>query len=138
MCYNIDLSYGKDFAYTDNGDSTATLTYSLTKEMATEFADIYVYQIYGEEYYGLFAYADSAEVNEAKVTVIIDTETHCFISHFVKIDAKFVIEGETVTLSKGRFLISYLIIYSPIITYLTLTYQKALVFCRKRRKDFQF
>ncbi|MBO7161931.1 MAG: hypothetical protein J6W15_03845 [Clostridia bacterium] len=97
VCYNIDLSYGKDFAYTDNGDGTATLTYSLTKEMATEFADIYVYQIYGEEYYGLFAYADSAEVNEAKVTVIIDTETHCFISHSVKIDAKFVIEGETVT-----------------------------------------
>ncbi len=97
VCYDIDLSYGKDFSYTDNGDGTATLTYSLTAEMATEFADIYVYQIYGEEYYGLFAYADSADVKEAKVSVVIDTETRCFISHSVKIDAKFVIEGETVT-----------------------------------------
>lgn len=97
VCYDIDLSYGKDFNYTDNGDGTATFTYTLKDEMATEFADIYVYQIYGEEYYGLFAYADSKQVNEAKVTVVVDTETHCFISHSVKIDAKFVIEGETVT-----------------------------------------
>lgn len=97
ICYDIDLSYGKDFNCTDNGDGTATLTYSLTDEMATEFADIYVYQIYGEEYYGLFAYADSAEIKEAKVTIVVDTETRCFISHSVKIDAKFVIEGETVT-----------------------------------------
>lgn len=97
VCYDIDLSYGKDFNYTDNGDGTATFTYTLKDEMATEFADIYVYQIYGEEYYGLFAYADSADIKEAKVTVVVDTETHCFISHSVKIDAKFVIEGETVT-----------------------------------------
>ncbi len=97
VCYDIDLSYGKDFNYTDNGDGTATFTYTLKDEMATEFADIYVYQIYGEEYYGLFAYADSADINEAKVTVVVDTETHCFVSHSVKIDAKFVIEGETVT-----------------------------------------
>lgn len=95
--YNLDLSYGKDFGYTDNGDGTATFTFTYKDEIATEFADVYVYTIYGEEYYGLFAYADSKQINEAKVTVVVDTETHCFISHSVKIDAKFVIEGETVT-----------------------------------------
>ena len=95
--YNLDLSYGKDFGYTDNGDGTATFMFTYKDEIATEFADVYVYTIYGEEYYGLFAYADSKQINEAKVTVVVDTETHCFISHSVKIDAKFVIEGETVT-----------------------------------------
>ena len=95
--YNLDLSYGKDFGYTDNGDGTATFTFTYKDEIATDFADVYVYTIYGEEYYGLFAYADSKQINEAKVTVVVDTETHCFISHSVKIDAKFVIEGETVT-----------------------------------------
>ncbi len=97
VCYDMDLSYGSDFVYADNGDGTATLTYSLNDVMITEFADIYVYLVYGEEYYGMFAYADSVDVKEAKVTVVIDTETHCFISHSVKIDAKFVIEGENVT-----------------------------------------
>lgn len=94
----IEMTSINGIVYEDNGDGTATLSYSLTESLVTDYADIYLAQTYGEDYYGFFANnSDSVKVNEAKVFVMVDNETGVILSHNYKIEARFLVEGETVT-----------------------------------------
>ncbi len=97
-CFPIgfDWTYGEEFAYADNGDGTATLTFNFRKLHITEFADAFAATLYGQAYSGFFSNASSYNVNTASATLTVDAETGLVLKYSFSVDADFVIDGTTI------------------------------------------
>ncbi len=94
-----ELSLGKDYSFTDNGDGTGTLTFTYTDETVTAMAEFMFASIYGES--GLFTAANSVSVTKAAASITADLKTGVLISHKYDVEAAFTVQDSKVVFKES-------------------------------------
>ena len=94
-----ELSLGKDYSFTDNGDGTGTLTFTYTDETVTAMAEFMFASIYGDS--GLFTAANSVSVTKAAASITADLKTGVLISHKYDVEASFTVQDSKVVFKES-------------------------------------